>query len=298
MPRIILFVCIICFPHLSGAQKCIEGKITSATDNSFVPYASVYLKGAKIGVYSNAEGSFKLCYPDSAVNDTLVIEHLNYLIFKAPLANSKTEYKLRPVTLALNEVVITGAKGRLESPGKVNNKISGFQYSSTRSYYQVARWIPLAHLQGKKVKLKSIHYFVSAKGKYKAPFRVRLYAKNDSTGMPGADLLTSQVIIQAKKKNAWLTANLDSLNIILPADGVFPAMEWLPVYEEYKYNTYDGRPCNNCYGQVLGLSGDEKNYQHIVRSDLSEWRDLVKLSRTPVPVKTSPMIYIEVEVFD
>ncbi|MBA3898848.1 MAG: carboxypeptidase-like regulatory domain-containing protein [Bacteroidetes bacterium] len=292
------FFFIFYIPFISG-QSFTSGKIISFDTQEAVPYAAVYLKEAKTGVYSDLNGYFKITIPDSDNGDTLIIKHLGFENQGFPVSeiNDLSTFILHPNKHNLAEIVVRSVPGKIYLPGKVKKKTPGSYFNSSGNYYQTARFISLDDFSGKKIKLRSVQYFIGKNGEYNAPFGVRLYALNDTTGLPGEELLDKQVIIQAKKKNAWVKANLDTMNIFLSGKGVFVAMEWLPVYPEYKYTNIKGitNACKNvCYGQVLGITNELKENQTFVKSAFGKWtKNHIDFHFIP-----NAMIYIEVEVFD
>lgn len=299
----ILFHFIFLYSQLSVGQSLISGKILSITDKESLPFGTIYLKISKIGTYSNERGEFKIVYPDSIINDTLIIEYLGYKKQNYPLSEIKNKnlviFSLTPDSYELPVVLIKPITGKVYTPGKISNKSKGGEYNTGKFFYQIARLISLKEFSGKKIKLKKIKYFIKKEGKYNAPFGIRLYALNDSTNKPGIDLINKRIVIQAKKKKDWAEVDLDSLNIYLPDNGVFPAMEWLPIYDEYNYDKVTGLPisCKDiCYGQVLGLSEEVKENQLFIKSNLGGWWQ-PNYAKMNVPIPT-PMIYIEVEAFD
>lgn len=285
-------------------QGSISGRVVSSTNKKGIAYAAVYLTQNKTGVYTDEYGYFRIeCSYNPLPEDTLLIEHISFKrgIYSAKEIKSVSDrgliiLKLDPVHFQIAEVVITAQKGRIAEPGKVKGKARGHQYSSWGSHHQTARFISLGQYAGKKIKLKKIKYFVTKDGKPKAPFGVRLYAFNDSTGMPGKELLTQRIVMQATKRNSWAVANLDSLNIFLPSEGVFAAMEWLPVHEEFIHERIHNPRAAPSYGQVLGMTQEVKENQFYMRSGEGKW--FRTETNTGLGFTSNPMIYLEIEIFD
>jgi len=98
-----------------GQQKklFISGYVKDIKDNSFIPYANIYLKSAKQqGTVSNIEGSFKLLLPDNFAEDTLFISYVGYQtkkkhILKNNVSDSVSIF-LTEMPVVLNDVLVLG----------------------------------------------------------------------------------------------------------------------------------------------------------------------------------------------
>ncbi len=104
-----LFALII-FSHQSFGQKIITGKVTSGTDGSPIPGASIFETNTNNGTISNADGTYKL-----TVNGEGAVLQFKYVGFTTLdiSVNNRTIINASLTTSAndLNEVVVTGALG-------------------------------------------------------------------------------------------------------------------------------------------------------------------------------------------
>ena len=66
---------------------------------------------------------------------------------------------------------------------------------------------------------------------FNAPFRVIIYANN--SGLPGKNLLNTDIEFIAKKKNAWNEIDMSNYYFEVPETGFFVAVEWI-ANDKYK----------------------------------------------------------------
>lgn len=100
---------IICsrIPALAGDD--VTGTIRDASTREILPYATVTLAGSRLGVISDAGGTFRMELPESSGADTIVISYMGYRtqrLSAASLRKNQTIY-LVPYVFSIEEVVIT-----------------------------------------------------------------------------------------------------------------------------------------------------------------------------------------------
>lgn len=286
-------------------QVIVEGTVTDARTKEKIPYASVSVGTS--GTYTDLDGLFQLSIKDS-LQDSLYIKCLGYEIksysLKAIQKQQLKHFTLTPLPVQIAEVTISSDR-RISQPGKIKGK-SELQYRGPYKGYnqEIARLISLDTIRGKYIRLKKIRYFIAGglfdDSEHRAPFGVRLYAIDSVTGLPGQELLPRNIVIQARKSNGWAEAELDSLRIYLPHTPVFASMQWLPIHAQYWWtNTYT-RPgtkkkiTDTIYGQNLGFTTVPGETQFYIKYN-SNWSSF----EYPRAYKfNTPMIYLEVEVFD
>jgi hypothetical protein len=97
----------------------VHGFVRAVLDQKPVPYASVYIKNYDhIGTATSADGSFELIVPYYAQNDAIVVSSISFErqeVALSTLPSSKSiEFYLKPLTIVLNEVVISEKNYDLE----------------------------------------------------------------------------------------------------------------------------------------------------------------------------------------
>jgi hypothetical protein len=127
----------------------IRGKVIDSKTSQPVPYATVHLKKAQVGVISNAEGDFRILNNPGFQSDSLIVSCIGFhrlsLAFSVMKTAGMNNLKLVPNIYSLNEVRVTARKKRL-SPEliiaralrniKNNNPIKPFSYVSYYRDYQ------------------------------------------------------------------------------------------------------------------------------------------------------------------
>ena len=127
----------------------IRGKVTDSKTLQPVPYATVHLKNAQVGVISNAEGDFRILNNPGFQSDSLIVSCIGFhrlsMAFNVLKTSGMNNLKLVPNIYVLNEVMITARKKRL-SPDiiiaralgniKKNNPTIPFSYVSYYRDYQ------------------------------------------------------------------------------------------------------------------------------------------------------------------
>jgi TonB-linked SusC/RagA family outer membrane protein len=88
------------------AQQKVSGTVSAADDKSFLPGASVSVKGTSIGTTTDANGKFSINVKPSA---TLVFSFIGYKTFETPISGrSVINVSLTPSDNSLEEVVVVG----------------------------------------------------------------------------------------------------------------------------------------------------------------------------------------------
>jgi len=88
--------------------KTIMGKIVNSSNGQPLPYSSVSILNQNMGVISNEDGFFIFKIPAGYQNDTLVLSHLGYYLYKIPISKIKDNriYKMNERSVSLPEILI------------------------------------------------------------------------------------------------------------------------------------------------------------------------------------------------
>jgi len=211
---------------VSGQNK-IQGYILDKQTNDPLTYATVGALGFQYGCYADTLGLFTLYYKNE--NDSLKISYLGYKDIYTTVHNIKNDTKifLEPNPALLKEVVVT--------PSKHKPKVMRIGFFSKR-YYGVrctsyplnlhATFIPFPK-DGKIVFIKSIKFAYEIVSK-NYPLRVKILKVNEN-GEPSDGILTENIVFGKYKPFKKHVADIDvsKNNIIMPANGVFVALEWI-----------------------------------------------------------------------
>jgi hypothetical protein len=127
----------------------IRGKVIHSKTSEPVSFAAVHLKNSQIGIYTNAEGDFRILNNPGFQSDSLIVTCIGFhrlsLAFSVLKTSGINNLKLVPNIYGLNEVRVTARKRRL-SPEliiaralrniKNNNPAIPFSYVSYYRDYQ------------------------------------------------------------------------------------------------------------------------------------------------------------------
>ena len=80
--------------------------------------------------------------------------------------------------------------------------------------------------------IRSVSFFIDARGAPRQPFRVHLYQVDKASGIPGKDLLLQPLIVAAPTGGKWFDVDVSTYHIPAPPTGFFVAMEWIESAEK------------------------------------------------------------------
>lgn len=235
-------------------------KIIDNTNMQAVAYANVYTGDKKYGFISNEHGIIQLDLSEEVPDETLFVSCVGYKTDEIDLKNFKAlaqdtiVVKLKKIDYELKEVTIIGNKSEnyhIKKIGFTSKTKAGFGSFYAGYGLQVARYFP-NKIKDQKVYLAAVSFFIKKDGFPRSKFRIRIYDVN-SEGAPGNDLLVDNLIVSsAEKGNSWVSIDLTSQYIRVPQNGLFVAMEWLPLTKDSIYHVKTTNSIIKGNGQVLG----------------------------------------------
>lgn len=127
----------------------IRGKVIDSKTLEPISYATIHLKSSQIGVFTNAEGDFRVLDNPIFESDSLIITCIGYYRFSVAFSDLKkseiNNLKLVPVIYNLNEVKVIARKRKLNSEAIIsralrniikNYPVKPFSYVSYYRDYQ------------------------------------------------------------------------------------------------------------------------------------------------------------------
>jgi hypothetical protein len=127
----------------------IRGKVIDSKTSGPVPFAAVHLKKSQFGIYSNAEGDFRIMNDPVFQSDSLIVTCIGYyrltVAFNVLKISKMNNLKLVRNIYGLKEVTVIARKNRLNSEGivarairdiKKNYPVKPFSYVSYYRDYQ------------------------------------------------------------------------------------------------------------------------------------------------------------------
>ena len=113
----------------------ISGLVTSSSDGSSIPGASVVVKGTTLGTVTNIDGKFTLKIPSTA--KTLMIAFVGMVSQEVAIGNNQTTFdvKMDAENLSVDEVVVTalGISREKKSLGYASQSVKGDNISAVKS---------------------------------------------------------------------------------------------------------------------------------------------------------------------
>ena len=150
IPIFIFLIChAITVPLFSQTTDYIDGKVLNSTTLEPVSFATIRLKNHQSGIYTNADGDFRVMHTSEFQSDSLIITCIGFKRYSCAYSDlnsdSVNKISLAPAVYGRNEVKITSPGEKLNSPEiiakaikriKNNYPVSPFSYVSYYRDYQ------------------------------------------------------------------------------------------------------------------------------------------------------------------
>lgn len=253
--------------------QTILGQVVSIPDIVPIPFATITTQNHKWGITASEEGEFRLDLNLLAKNDTLIVTSVGYFESRVLYRELKEGFKVRlqvqPIQLAEIKVRDTGRRKDIWLGASQKTTNSSVGHISFNGIQEIALFIP-NYIQNEGF-VNKVSFWISALGKPKTPFRVRIY-KNDN-GMPGENLLNHNLIVRAKRGKGWFDVDVSKFDIPFSIDGFFIGMEWIVVPDkEYWFDVkYPGNIIKSKFGQSAGTTLEFKEDFGRIRKNGGEW---------------------------
>jgi len=203
----------------------IRGIVLSSNDQQPVEFSTLQLKQSRKGTIAGEDGKFEFLLSEINLKDSLVFYCIGYepQTFSVKLLTGMEFHTvfLTPRVVELNPVELAVKKPEIKKEG--NSGIAMGSLDLDTHGQQVALFID----NKKKYdgKIKTVSYYLSGKGNTEAPFRIRIYSRNDSLGCPETELLPDIIVVKPGNKSGWFKVDISRYNIRFPESGLFISME-------------------------------------------------------------------------
>ncbi|WP_258012198.1 carboxypeptidase-like regulatory domain-containing protein [Flavobacterium psychrophilum] len=202
--------------------------------------ASVTLNKTNRGVYSDAEGKFKISLTNE--NDYLLISYLGYTTKKVCASNfiktkeNNSIFYLSSTTERLNEVFVQNKKteyGWSQSiqSKRENTRFFGFQFGTENCTYIKNSEHKKGKITAVILDLKKITQYNKDNPKWKldyiSDYNIKFYEIDLQNNRPGAEIYNKDIIVNPENKTRNFKINIDSLNIPFPESGVCVGVEMI-----------------------------------------------------------------------
>ncbi|EMY3554804.1 carboxypeptidase-like regulatory domain-containing protein [Flavobacterium psychrophilum] len=218
----------------------ISGIILDSISKKPLELASVTLNKTNRGVYSDAEGKFKISLTNE--NDYLLISYLGYTTKKVCASNfiktkeNNSIFYLSSTTERLNEVFVQNKKieyGWSQSiqSKRENTRFFGFQFGTENCTYIKNSEHKKGKITAVILDLKKITQYNKDNPKWKldyiSDYNIKFYEIDLQNNRPGAEIYNKDIIVNPENKTRNFKINIDSLNIPFPESGVCVGVEMI-----------------------------------------------------------------------
>lgn len=260
------------YPFLSLSQIEISGKVVDSYGQP-IPYANLHNLKKSIGTVCDENGHFNFSVSKKHLNDSITVSSLGYNVRTILIKDLNTDKKIELIS-KVTELKTFEVKNYDYLNQEIGNlKNPNFGWYSMTPGGEWACWIP--NKKNRVGYIKSISAYIKNMGAPNEPFRLKLYSKNQITDAPDKNLLEKSIIVKGVKGDEWVTANIDSLRIMIPTDGFFIGVEWLKSsISKVFHDTITDNYVATYYGQVVGGVSERKNKgsRTWYKSYLEDWQ--------------------------
>ena len=211
-----LFLIGIILFHLSSGifsqTTTLSAKVLNKDTKGPIEYAHVYVKGQSSGKLTNHSGFFSL--DNASLQDTIIISCLGYetISFEFTekikdiffLKSKIYELTTSDVKSGIPSIVKNGFTKEKLDKNKIGGSRVGVLWGESGLLNSEVQMAILIKNPTQAIGLiQNVEFFLHKEGLANTPFRVRLYAANES-GMPSKDLINENVIVDYGKNGAWV----------------------------------------------------------------------------------------------
>ena len=219
-----------------GQENMLKGTVIDQQSKQPIAYSTIEIKTQRTGTYTDSTGNFSIKIEDSS--DTLEFNSLGYEMRRYPAGDfidSIIIIELKPHIFELQEVVIVPKKVKSIRLGTIARKPWRFQVANIFGG-QYGTYIE--NEVQKTGHVRAVSFYIAEVGFPDAPFRIRIYAKDQENQCPGKDLLNESVIVSNPNGEGWFTVDISDYGIEFPMEGMYVMMEWVYSGDQYYY-TFD-----------------------------------------------------------
>ena len=233
-------------------QMLFKGRLLDAKTKEPIVYANIsFLKTTK-GVSSTEDGTFAMSINQKYMTGNVHISCLNYkdTIVKA-LAIKDRVLLMQPKQNQLEEVVLTKRVNRTFLQDKVKKKVHGVHSAGMR---MMAKYFPFDKKNRYCNYLSKVTLYFSKRHNKRSKFRVRVFNRDATTGLPKDDILNVNLPITISEGQLNAEVDLSNFDIEMPKTGLFIAFEKLFIpFNEYgkKQVDSDGEVL---YAPIIGFT--------------------------------------------
>lgn len=264
----------------------ITGKIIDLETNKPVSYSNIWIKNTKIGTTSDTLGTFN--FKRAKIGDTLKVSSLGYEEFNF-IAKGHNEISIKPVTVELDEVVLSPMKDKKIKKIISYDKKKDVKDFYTNGHYSIARYFKYNKSYKANPYIKNIKTVVWNAKREKVNFKMYL-VKADKNGNPTNILLTKPQIFNVKVGIREVKWNLKKENVSFPEDGFCIVIDRLNLDKNKYSNEYQ----KNILQPAIGMESIPNAKNTLLRFS-ANW---IKPDELTKHVESNNNIAINIELTD
>ncbi len=222
------------FCQTDNVSKTLKGKIMSA--NKQVMFATVGIVKENLGTITSESGEFELKIPTGLLNQMLTISHIGYntldLNLDSLLTLGDVEIELIEKVESLKEVTITAEKlkGKTKEYGNTKKHNSFVWIQKGDRGAEIVTLIDLKN----EILLNSVSLNILNQLEKEFTLLLNIYGVDETTNLPGLQLLKNQKIIQSTLAKGWLEVDLTDEIIVLD-EPFYVGFQWINMDEPLPY---------------------------------------------------------------
>jgi hypothetical protein len=227
--------------YLSASVWCqvlLEGKVVSKDDGQPLAYTNIGILNSPIGTISNEDGTFALLIPSQYTQDAVLFSALGYAPEKHPvqsLVGSSQIVTLEEKAVLLKEVVVKPSSGKkITAILGSRVRIFGTQYGDSIAAGAAMALKVRSNLQPTfypditpPLFIQKASLWIHQNYLKEFKVRVRILDIDETTGLPGNDLLGESVVITSRIKKGWIEADLSRYHVSVNNPQFFLVFEWI-----------------------------------------------------------------------
>ncbi|WP_347173889.1 carboxypeptidase-like regulatory domain-containing protein [Polaribacter uvawellassae] len=268
--------------QLVGQQSTFKGKLLDAKTKEPVVYANISFIETTKGISTTEDGAFFMNISEKYLEGKVHISCLNYkdTIVNASDINKKTLFMI-PKENVIDEVVISKRVDKSILIDKIKRKVHGVHTVGMR---MLAKYFPNTKKNECCNYVSKVAIYFSKRHNKKSKFRVRVFDRDEITGLPKNDLLNVNLPVTISEGQLQTEINLSNYSIEMPKNGLFIAFEKLYIpFNKYGNDIEGESDLETLYAPVIGFTKynykkpKERTYYYVK----GNWRksEFTKISR-------------------
>lgn len=213
-------------------QTTFKGTLLDAKTNEPIVFANISFLQTTKGISTTEEGKFFMYINQKYLKGKVHISCLNYkdTLVNAADINNQIVFMLSKENI-LDEAVITKRVDKKVLIDKVKKKVHGVHTVGMR---MMAKYFPNTKKYECCKYVSKVTIYFSKRHNKKSKFRVRIFDKDDKTGLPKNDLLNVNLPVTISEGQLKTEIDLSNYSIEIPKNGLFIAFEKLFIpFNEY-----------------------------------------------------------------